>query len=689
MGEAIRKKRDLVPPLSIIGILAVFFVLLELKYPYYFFQDDNRHIFFPFYFHDLRSLIAGEIPFFNFHQYLGVPHLSNGVSAVFMPAIYPALLLSLALLKHPYGSMDALVIAHLLAAALGAYYLMKRMGFGRAAGAFAALTWPLTSFAIYLSASWWLVSLVAACFPFQIYCVISLHEKPRLKTMAMLTALRMYLFLAGHGQYFLYSLIFEGLSFATLYCAGALKDRQWPLKAPACYAGSLVMTLVMSLPLALPLFHQIQTSALRNAPYSWQDFTANASSNALFLGGIVDPFKDHAHPLSYFSHCGYLTVLLLIPLIMGLIKKKIDVTWPLFFLIPGLVAHLSASNLTFMKIVHCVPILNRLRWPFKFEIYTLFALVFLGAIGFHLLQRMLGSASHKRMQLLITMMLMLQCANLWSLYLLTEPRVLRIIHDPVPFTEPLVERLKEGRIVSVGFGSAEPLSVPGLGYDYCLIWGLEGFGGYDFILPRDNGAMTLNLNYDASIDFPDGRLPIPYFRFWGVSSYVVSKEKEDLYKPLFAEWHLEPLYSDALRTVYRDRRMRPMVYWGREPGLQCITFTRHVNYLEAQVNAPEEGLIIFNAVASPFFKASVDGHACRIVPWEVSFPSKLDDRNFSIVARQMGVPVPAGNHRVRVQYSDPYFMRGLLITLALCIVFTAWHVITRRPARVREGKERE
>jgi hypothetical protein len=682
------ERRDVLASCAIVAVLSFFFLALELRYPYYFFQDDNRHVFLPNFFHNVRALIAGELPLFNFHQFLGVPQLANGQSAVLMPTTYPAVILSLAIAKHPYASIDIMVVAHLFLAALGAYYLMKKMGFGRAAGYYAAFTWPLTSFVIYLSASWWWLSVVAACLPWQLHYVLRLFEKQDGKTLLLLAALRLYVMLTGHGQYFIYSLIFETMAFLMVYVHKAIRDGQWKVRIPACFAGSIVITLVFSLPLTLPMFHEIQNSAARCGAYTWQEFTTNSYSNRFFIDGAFSPFSHTGNQLSFFSHTGYLTLLLLVPLLAGLVKKKVAALYPLLLFVVGLTAHLCASNTLIMKLLYHVPFINRLRWPFKFELYALFAIVCLGAIGCHALEQM-QRGEHKRMNVLIAAILTLQCANLWSLYLLREPGILRMTRDPIPFREPLVERLKGGRIITVGFEGNESLTVPTLGYDYCLLWGLQHFSGYDILIPRENSIMTLNLNYDASIDYPDGKLPIPYLRFCGVAYYVVSKAKDDLYRPLFQEWHLSPCFSDETRTVYQDSKMRPLVYWGKNPRLQQIALSMHVNSLEARVNAPEEGMLVFNVAFNPFFKAYVDGKETAVVPWGLDFPFSLGDRQYTITAHQMGVPVTSGSHLVKIAYSDPYFLWGLYIASAAALAMILFFLLTgRRGTPPLERKER-
>ena len=111
--------------LSIIATLSLFFLLLEHKYPYYFLQDDNRHYFLPLFVHDYRSLLNGEIPFFNFHQLLGTPALAVGLPASLYPFVYLSVFLSKSLWGHYFAAIDILVFLHLIIAGIGLFILLQ------------------------------------------------------------------------------------------------------------------------------------------------------------------------------------------------------------------------------------------------------------------------------------------------------------------------------------------------------------------------------------------------------------------------------------------------------------------------------------------------------------------------------------------------------------------------------------
>ncbi len=81
-------------PARLVGWREVVFVLvclaavllpLEIKYPYYFLQDDNRDATLPWLVHNWRSLQEGEVALYNFHQYSGYPQLGTGQNGTLFP----------------------------------------------------------------------------------------------------------------------------------------------------------------------------------------------------------------------------------------------------------------------------------------------------------------------------------------------------------------------------------------------------------------------------------------------------------------------------------------------------------------------------------------------------------------------------------------------------------------------------
>jgi hypothetical protein len=76
------RRRNSASILLVVASLAAVLALMEFRWPYYFLQEDNRDLGIPMLVHNLRALRGGEIAQFNFHQFAGIPHLSNGNTAL-------------------------------------------------------------------------------------------------------------------------------------------------------------------------------------------------------------------------------------------------------------------------------------------------------------------------------------------------------------------------------------------------------------------------------------------------------------------------------------------------------------------------------------------------------------------------------------------------------------------------------
>jgi len=102
-------------PLLLAATVLAVLLAIELRRPYYFLQDDNRDFALPCLVHNWRALRGGEIAQFNFHQYAGAPHLSNGPSGTLNAPGYAAMFASCVLLGQPFGAVDFLVTFYLVA----------------------------------------------------------------------------------------------------------------------------------------------------------------------------------------------------------------------------------------------------------------------------------------------------------------------------------------------------------------------------------------------------------------------------------------------------------------------------------------------------------------------------------------------------------------------------------------------
>ena len=371
-------------------------ILLEYRYNYFFLNDDNRTYALPAFMHNWEALSEGAVPLYNFHQFLGTPHLALSQPASLYPPGYLASLLSQLAFGHGYAVIDILVVAHLLLGGVGFYILTRHMGLGGSGAFFGGLTWPLASFSIYGSDSWWCISAVVAYLPWMVVFAMRLYDGMGGPAFAPLVLARSLLFYSGYAQYFVYACIFEFLTVSLLVAPSLLKPNRRPhlLRFLELYIASYVVLLFVSLPLLLPTWHQMDISEDRNQPLPYNAFLRRIFPTNVWLPGLlfqsVNAYGTYNENLiSYLVFIGYLTLLSILYSAWALTRNN-DKRNPLHAHIVtyGILAVFSftwSASKAFQSFLYLLPILNRFRWPFKVYLFTDFYLVLLAAIGFHLL----------------------------------------------------------------------------------------------------------------------------------------------------------------------------------------------------------------------------------------------------------------------------------------------------------------
>jgi hypothetical protein len=660
--------------LLVVLSLAAVLALIEWRWPYYFLQDDNRDLGVPMLVHNLRALRGGEVAQFNFHQFAGEPYLGNGNSGVLYPPFYAATVLSYAVLGHPFGALDFLVIFHLMIGAIGMFLLLRLITSDGRVAFWGAVTFELNSFVIYVSTCWGTLSGPAAYFPWMVYFSLKLLDGARARDAGGLVAVRLLLILIGYPQTVAYCAFFEVLVFAVA-AAGrfrATSDRAAAIAVARRYLSSWALTFVFSLPLLLPMWHQTTISAYRQEPLSWDVFRVGAFTLPDWFSGLFNPFSN-AHYTStpilswqprsmpYLSHIGYATVGLLGIGLLAFFRDRLDATRKryCFVALAGALISLLWSGNAYAGILYAVPVLNRFRWPFKLQLHTAFFLVVVAAIG---LAWLLDAVKSRRVARgVFGAITALTLANFLLLYLCLPARTFRTHLESVPLTEPLRERLGEGRMLAVGYRFEDQKSANSVGYAYATLWGLQSIAGYDPLMPLRNYQVGLGLDHVASFGGPPDQLPIAHLRRWGVKWYVVSNAAPE-YAPVLLKNGMSPRFQDESRTVYYDSEASPLVCWERG-GVAGIDYRLTTNSIQVDVDSRQEDHLRLRFVGNPFFSASVDGRQTELTTDEYG---------------QMSLRVPAGRHRIVVRYQDRYFVLGVWIAGAAAAAL-AGLALLRRP----------
>ncbi|OOM74857.1 bacterial membrane protein YfhO [Clostridium sp. BL-8] len=671
-------------PLALVFLVLTSLVFIEYKHPYFFLQDDNRDSYLPYFVHNYESILNGELPLYNFHQFLGIPSLAIGQTAALYPITYFSVFLSKYVFGHYFAAIDIQVIIHLMIGAVGFYKLIKFFGNDHKAAFFGGLTWPLSSFVIYVSNSWVVVAAVAAYFPWMLLFSFSLYKRPTLKTMIYAVLVRLLLFYAGHVQYFIYSVIFEFITVIcnVTYSTPSGKKRTSVFNFLKKYVESYIYVFIFSLPLLLPMWHLMTISYQRSEKLPFEVFVDEYFPINQLVKGLFYPFLqiDENTEFSYrnminLSHIGYIPIVILV---IGIIEKYIikskkstkNSVNPAFFIIPMLIALLWSTNWIFNAVIYSIPILNRFRWPFKLALFLDFYLIVIASICLSnfIKQLSLREAAKKALFCLI---IGIQIFNFIFLYIGTPYKDFGEHHaDKLPLEEKLKDKLTGGRIISLGFdiwsptpkNNANYLTAPTMGFSYATLWGLDYLAGYEVLITQANLDAALGLNFTGIVNENDS-IKIDYFRKAAVKWYIVPKSKADKYSEKLNAYGIVKKYEDEYRVVFYDEKAYPMVFNSSGEQVESDNYKVTTNNIELNVNLQQSDKIIFNNIYNPFFEGYVDGKKVELKP--------INNINFFIT-------VPEGKHKILIKYKDPYLIIGTYIAITFFIIFMVRYTFKRK-----------
>jgi len=656
-----------------LAILAV----VEYRHPFFFLQDDNRDQTLPNFVHNFRAVSRGEFPLFNFHQFLGTAAASCLQPAAFYPVNYLAVLLSKLFFGHFFATMEFVAFFHLLLAALGFHQLARHLGLGEEGCFFGGLAWVFCGVIISCGNSWMFFPEHAAYFPWLL--LFSLRQLSGFSpgNFALLVGVRTLMFAVGYPQLFLYCTTFEVLTLI-LYRTWIMRADYLPAQGEdlrgvrrirrgiLLYGTNLLCFAFVAAPLLLPAWHQVSISAERSSIFSWEDYSSMSYDPAAYLNGLVTPFLGAARDVSFvhqhfISHIGYMPLLFLaFAVVMVVRNRAADPRSRQVIALLGLAVFslLWACDIGVTRLFYQIQPYNRMHWPFKLVFFTSFYLIAVSCFGLDAFVTWLKSATDKRnlvRYVVVAALAVIPTANYLALYAVMPEMSLGNHLDRVPLNEPLKDLLTDGRIASVGFsyndnekGKLQGYTAPSLGFNYASLWGLDHFAGYESLVTKKNSNAALHLNYYASFPVTPGvpldvrsQLPLEYLREWGVKWYVVDGN--------VALGNLETLklvYRDEFRNVLHDSRGRPLVRWVDDLGNDRLGYQVLTNTIEMHSSRATAGVLRINVLFNPFFVAAIDGRRGEIA-------ETPDER--------MAVVVPGGDHRVTIQYADPYFRYGLYV----------------------------
>lgn len=665
--------RKLIYPVSLVITLLLFFLSLELKYPYFFLHDDNRTYWLPSFVYNYRSILEGEFPLYNFHQFLGYPWHSNGQTGVLYPFWYISTLISQIFLGHYFATVDIYIILHLILGALTFYALLKFIKLNEKSSFFGAITWVLCGFNIFASTGWSFLSCYVVYFPLLILFSLKLYKNFNYNTFFYLIICRVLLFMVGHAQYFVYAVAFEMITFLFILVFSKLKQGKEQLfRFFKIYLYSYFITVILSLPLLLPMLYQMNISAGRSDKLRFTEFSSFTYDISQWIHGLLNPFTQSTdwgflYVLNFSSYIGYFTIIFIIICIVNYFKgnflksKRILIST---FLSTAVIAFLWMTSILFNHIIYLIPILNRFRMPFKIEFFVNFYLIIIASIGLGLLINKISTKTLKSVFFIV--LITLHVFSFCYLYLFTPRRTFQEYHTKVPLGVPLMEQINNGRIIGLDSYYAINILEPSgfIGSNFATLWGLHYFAGYELLISKANLDACLNLNGDATMFlypalWENNKINerIDYLRQWGVNWYIVNKESIIETMLPFVK-----VYEDEKRTIYYDEKAKPFFFWQENQNNNGISYNIKTNEIQLNINNDKDQDLVINFLYNRFFKVSLDN-------------KEIDIRSNSF--KQMVIMVPEGKHNIVISYKDPYFTASCYLVLLFLLAVTVMYSVQK------------
>ena len=636
-----------------LAIALLLLLLLEFRFPYYFLQDDGLNYFLPLYFHDWRSLLGGRLPLYNFHTFAGIPHLVMGQSAVFYLPQYLAMFLSESIWGHPFAMLDLMAFMHGLIAVAGGYVLLRYLGARETAASFGALA-TLTGFFVWVGQMWPSALMLCAWFPWMIWASLRYLEKPGVGCAGWLMFFRLGLLYGGYAHFFILAMIFEHLfALSTLL---AVQRPGWQTRYFQ-YVAIYVPTALLGMPYLLPGLAAVGRSFQRSKPLSYYEFSALSIPPIFWLFGLLFVFIKIQLPkyvviarsIPYVSYIGYLPALL--PLGAGALWKKRweSRPWLIACGVCFVIALLWCWNVLGPLIYH-LPVLNRLRWPFKLIYFAGFFQCLAATLVLTLFSR--------RWQRIAIAVLLVN----WILVFCFLPNhAWRTRKYHVPLKSPWTASVKDGRYLVISRNAVTSISDEFLERNFAEYWGLDNLLGYEPLVPRLNGTVLLGRpmtylgmfsgSYDGAVDQP----LLEHLKRWSVRYVLVGPGRAYVSPKLAAAGYQVQVEKQGW-TLWKDPKALPRVRWGdvsAEAGPATgIRWVEHVNSIDVDLSQWPGRQLVFAFAANHGLETCIGGHCTPVG----KSPDGL-----------IRVDVPPGTRQVRLVYHNALLLPSAVIALVTLI----------------------
>ena len=654
--------------LALLGCTLIF-MIIELKYPYFFLRDDNAGGSIAGYVAINKSLAEGKFPLYWFSSFCGGRWFASGQTGLLNPLVIVSELISRLICGKPDMMIDIIAYLSIIIGCTGSFMLLKKLGCSDVAAIIGSIAWNFNAYNIWVGTSWIIVVNATSIFPFFMLTSVMLLERSTIRRMILAIIPRVYMFYLGHPQFFIYSAIFDCI-FTGVLCL--LKEGKHPLRSLLIlirdYFFAYLMVTFLALPLLIPEYQFTQLT---------YDFSSAKTYDALLdemwfeVPAFFFPYLYSENTNSNF-YPPYIGLLLFACLIAGffLLIFMLDKKYysklkayrnSMIAAIPCLsICALLLFTYAGLKIISFIPILNRFHYYHRISIFmssfaVIFACLSMSAIGSLLKEKF--KTGPRKASVISYVLICVEILSFSLLYTLT-PRMGRgVLYDTSKLYDyKFAEQFKGGRYITAGYHvdnrtvnkTVYDLS-ENLNYSLSSLYGINNVSGYaGFLNYRD--VIYYN-EFFGHIFAIQGSLHqyypglIEQMREQSVCWYIVNPEKKDVYEHHFKEYGLKYVSETEHSVIYYDPNAQPYAY---DPNGKEVLLAEDVNTLTLHTdNGFAGGNITLNYTYDPNFKCYIDGKPAGIT----NEPEKW----------QFKVECGPGEHEIVIRYEDP-------VLIACCAV---------------------
>ena len=672
----------------VVGIIFAILTAIEIRFGGYFFvHDDNQQSYLCLYKHTFDGLKQGTLSLYNFHQFMGIPFVDDGQSGVFNPVVYISVGLSYLFTGHVFAAIDIMTYICLGFAGITMYMLLCKLGVGRAVSVLGGVIWALNSFTINMGKAWMITTLFTAIFPLMLFGSIVLMYRRDLKGYIIAALPRVFMYYTGHPQFFVYAVLFEGITMLIyiILMKGKISVKFF---AAVRYGLSYIPVCILCLPLLYIQYRATRYSGARSDQVPWGAFFPGKMEALEVLKGLVVPWKKNVYYGVWtnfwninanLGHVGYIVLyaFLLLPVIVvvALAHKKGRKLVRIIPFVPGaVIAFFWGTSESFLKFIYQIPMLNRFRFPFKLILIFDFFIIVIGCMLVHIVAEFVFKNMPKIRNGAVAFLVFVQACNYLVLYLFFPVPQYGIRGETdLPHEPQYLNEMREGRIVTTGYtmyfvnGSTVPKDyyIDSLGFNYATLYGVDNVLGYSVFLSVEfyGNLTSLGIAYCENASFvgmPQGLVDL--MNQYGAEWYIVPKahgqpEMFPRYATALAVHGMKPVYQTDTCYIYKNEDPVPLVHpESAYNANETVSFVENINDITAHTTSDfkaDDVAFIYSYLYR--LHAYVDGREVEL--------RQDADRTHLLIA------VPDGAHEVVLRYEDERLWQCFLITTASMTIF--------------------